>query len=843
MVPSLPLRLQPLRDIAVNLWWTWNPEAHELFRRIDRQLWEQVEHNPVKLLGCVTQEHLQRLLETESFLAHMDETHKKLEQYMGEDSWFQKNHSGCQDMVIAYFSTEFGIHESLPLYSGGLGVLSGDHIKSASELGLPMVGVGLLYRHGYFRQYLNRDGWQQETYPVNDFDNLPLRKVPSESPRKMTIRIGKKDINVLVWKLQVGRVTIHLLDCDLPEEPPENRGITSQLYGGDQDMRIRQEIVLGIGGIQILHQMGIDPTIIHMNEGHSAFLALERIRILMQDKGLSFWEAKEIVAASSTFTTHTPVGAGNDHFAPKLMEKHFAEYVRSLKITWDEFMELGRREPGSQDENFSMTVLALKLASHANGVSKLHGKVSRKMWQPLWPEISEEEVPIASITNGVHTRSWLGDEMKVLFDRYLGPRWIEKPVDQEIWNRVNLIPNSEIWRAHERLRVRLVAFARQRLKAQLQRRGAPYSEVFRADEVLDPEALTIGFSRRFAAYKRASLIFNDLDRLEKILNHKENPVQIIFAGKAHPQDTNGKELIKQIIHIGERKAFRNKLVFLEDYDINIARFMVQGADLWLNTPRRPLEASGTSGMKVTANGGLNISVLDGWWDEAYQVGNGWAIGRGEEYEDQQYQDEVESQSLYDLLEKEIVPLFYERGIDSLPRGWIDVMKQSMQSIIPYFNTNRMVKEYFETFYLPCHLFWKKLSEGEMQRVKGLARWKASMQQNWKDLKILNLQAEDGSTLQTGSKLEVQALINLGEISPDEVQTELFYGLVGSQGEVVQSETSPMVFEKADGNGFYLFRGSIPCNQCGRYSYTIRIMPKHEDLVHKFDTGLITWLQD
>jgi starch phosphorylase len=843
VVPSLPPRLQPLRDIAFNLWWTWNPEAHELFRRIDRQLWEEVEHNPVKLLGSVTQERLNQLLETESFLAHMDKISDRLNHYMKDTTWYRKNHAGQKEMRIAYFSTEFGIHECLPIYSGGLGVLAGDHIKSASDLGLPLVGVGLLYRHGYLRQYLNRDGWQQETYPINDFENLPLQKDETGHPTQLELTVGSKKILVLVWKLQVGRVPVYLLDCNIPGQPTENREITSQLYGGDKDMRIRQEIVLGIGGLQVLHHLGITPSVIHMNEGHSAFLALERIRLLMnKEKGISFKEAREVVAASNTFTTHTPVPAGNDTFSTRLMEKHFTDYVASLGISWQTFMDLGTVTPRNHHEDFCMTILALKLSSHANGVSRLHGRVSRKMWQPVWPSVPEEEIPIKAITNGVHTRSWLSDEFKVLFDRYLGPRWIEKPVDREIWNRVNMIPNSEIWRAHERLRVRLVAFSRQKLKQQLVKRGAPFSEAAMAEEVLDPEALTIGFSRRFAAYKRASLIFHDLDRLAGILNDKNRPVQLIFAGKAHPQDSHGKELIKQIIHTAEKEPFRNKVVFLEDYDINIARYLVQGVDLWLNTPRRPLEASGTSGMKVTANGGLNVSVLDGWWDEAYQVGIGWAIGRGEEYEDQLYQDEVESQTLYDLLEKEIVPLYYHRGQDGLPRGWIELMKKSMMAIIPYFNTNRMVKAYFETFYLPCHRFWEKLSADHMKRAKELAGWKESIRGTWKTMKIMDIQADDQEIQKAGTRLKVRARINPGGISPDEVVAELFYGLVGSAGEIVEVQTAPMDFLETDSNGFFLFEGFIPCDECGRYSYTIRILPKHEDMVNKYETGLITWFQ-
>lgn len=852
VLPHLPERLQALQKLAYNLWWCWNQDAIALFRRIDDDLWETVEHSPVKLLGAVDQARFEQLVQDDGFLAHMDRIEEAFDGYMGGGTWFQETYGAAQgtnntagaaaDCRIAYFSAEFGIHESIPVYSGGLGVLAGDHLKSASDLGVPLAGVGLMYREGYFRQYLNVDGWQQERYPENDFFNLPL--VPETrrdgSPLLVSVPFPGRDVWSRIWRIQVGRVPLYLLDTNIPKNNAEDRAITAQLYGGDSDMRIRQEMVLGIGGIRALRALGKPPTICHMNEGHSAFCGLERIRTLMEEHNLDFHAAREAVTAGTCFTTHTPVPAGNDVFAPQLIEHYFSGYLPQFKIDRNELLGLGRQNPRDPAEPFCMTVLAIRLANVSNGVSRLHGSVSRKMWRTIWPELPESEVPIISITNGTHTRSWLSPEMSQLFDRYLGIQWEQRPTDHTLWKRADHIPDAELWRTHERRRERLVAFARQRLKFQLKRRGAPPAEVARADEVLDPEALTIGFARRFATYKRGTLIFRNLDRLAAILNDKDRPVQVIFCGKAHPRDHGGKELIAEIAHIARRPEFRRRIVFLEDYDMNVARHLVQGVDVWLNNPRRPLEASGTSGMKICCNGGLNLSILDGWWCEGYHGDNGWAIGAGEEYTDLTYQDDVESRAIYDLLEQEIVSLYYTRSSDGLPRGWLRMMKRSISTICPYFNTNRMVQEYVEKCYWPSAQRYAVLTAENLKEAHELSQWRRRLGQGWQQIRVESVEANGADPMQVGASLEVKARVNLGGLSPEDVEVQLFHGTVDSLGEIPNPRTVAMSHNGAHEGNSWIFSGTIPCRSSGQHGYAVRVLPRHKALANPFEPGLVTW---
>jgi glycogen phosphorylase len=605
-------------------------------------------------------------------------------------------------------------------------------------------------------------------------------------------------------------------------------------------MRIRQEMVLGIGGIRALRALGKVPAVCHMNEGHSAFCGLERIRLMMEEYHLDFAAAREAVMAGTTFTTHTPVPAGNDIFAPQLMQTYFSGYLPALRISWDEFLGLGRQNPKDQNEPFCMTVLAIRLSNISNGVSKLHGSVSRKMWRAIWPELPEAEIPITSITNGVHTRTWLAGEMSQLYDRYLGIQWEQRPTDHSIWKRAENIPNAELWRTHERRRERLVVFARRRLRAQMERRGAPPAEVARAEEVLDPEALTIGFARRFATYKRGTLIFRNLERLTAIINNKDRPVQFVFAGKAHPRDHGGKELIAEIIHTCRRPELRRRLVFIEDYDINVARFLVQGVDVWLNNPRRPLEASGTSGMKVAVNGGLNLSVLDGWWVEGYNGDNGWAIGAGEEYTDLTYQDDIESRNVYDLLEQEIVPLFYNRSSDGLPRGWIKIMKQAIATICPVFNTNRMVEEYTRFCYVPSAERFIQLSQENLRRALELSQWRRRMQRDWGQIRVEQVDTPGADPMHVGGELEVKARINLGGFNPDDVEVQLFHGVVDNMGEIPQPRTAAMMANGEHNGSVWMFRGRIPCRASGHYGYAVRVLPRHQDLSNPFEPGLVIW---
>ncbi len=850
IMPNLPERLKPLLEIAYNLWWTWNPEAIALFQRLDRDLWEKTDGNPVKMIGLVSQATLQRLLADDGFLSHMDRVTEDLRKYMAYTTWYDKVHGSGLGNQIAYFSLEFGIHECLPIYAGGLGVLAGDHLKSTSELGLPVTGVSLLYRQGYFRQYLNRDGWQQEAFDVNDFYNMPITEVTDEQGKPLLVDVdfgGKHPAFARVWKVQVGRVPLYLLDMSLEQNDPRDREVTATLYGGDLEMRIRQEMVLGLGGIRMLAKLGIEPTVCHMNEGHSAFLALERIRQLRVKYGLSFEEAREAVAATTVFTTHTPVPAGNDMFPPELIGRYFGKYVNELGLTMDQFLALGRQDPSNPNEPFCMTVLALRLTAFANGVSELHGRVSRRMWRNIWPGVPEDEVPITHITNGVHTRSWYSDEIARLYDRYVGPEWLADPVNQSVWRRIENIPPSELWRSRERLRERLVAFARRKLKEQLEKRGAHRSKIKAADEVLDPEILTIGFARRFAVYKRAYLILKDPERLARILNDPQRPVQIIFAGKAHPNDHAGKEMIRMVVQMANRHEFRQRMVFLEDYNLHIARYLTQGVDVWLNTPRRPMEASGTSGMKVAVNGGINLSILDGWWCEGYQTYNGyntgWAIGSGEEYEDHSYQDEVESRMLYDILENEVIPTFYKRGKDGLPREWIAMMKASMQCLCPRFNTNRMVEEYTERFYLPAILQWNWLSADRFAEARKLAAWKHRVRATWSKVRITALATDQAAQHKVGDRYSVKAVVELADLTPADVSVELYHGRLNPEGEIVDHISSGMRCQGRTPDGRYVFEGSITCSSTGQHGLTVRVLPFNRGLLNKFELGLVTWLEE
>jgi starch phosphorylase len=843
VLPHLPARLQALQKLAYNMWWCWNHEAISLFRRIDPDLFATLENSPVKLLGTIDQARLEQLCRDDGFLAHLDRVKNAFEHYMSATTWFAETY-GDSSCRIGYFSAEFGIHESVPVYSGGLGVLAGDHLKSASDLGLPLAGVGLMYREGYFRQYLNVDGWQQERYPENDFFNLPL--IPETksdgAPLLVSVPFPGRDVHARIWRIQVGRVPLYLLDCNIPQNSTEDRQITARLYGGDHEMRIKQEMILGIGGVRALWALGKPPTVCHMNEGHSAFCGLERIRARMEEFKVDFATAREAVVAGTTFTTHTPVPAGNDVFAPSLVEHYLGPLLSQLKIGIGDLMALGRINPADSHEPFGMTVLALRLSNVSNGVSKLHGSVSRKMWKHIWPELPEAEVPITYITNGVHTRSWVSPDMIQLYDRYLGVQWEERPTDHSIWKRVGSIPDEELWRTHERRRERLVAFARARFKAALQRRGAPPAEIARADEVLDPEALTIGFARRFATYKRGTLLFRNLERLTHILTHKDRPVQIIFAGKAHPRDHGCKELIAEIVHMSRRPELRRRVVFIEDYDMNVARYLVQGVDVWLNNPRRPLEASGTSGMKVCCNGGLNLSILDGWWVEGYSQSppNGWAIGHGEEYTDLNYQDDVESRAIYDLLEEEIVPLFYTRTSDGLPRGWLKMMKASISTCVPFFNTNRMVQEYMEKAYWPSAQRIARLSADNLKRAAQLAQWRRSLQRGWGNVRVEAVESNGADPLHVGGELKVQARVNLGSFSPEDVEVQLFHGAVDNLGEIPHPRTVTMSTNGKREGGNWVYQGTIACRASGQHGFAVRVLPRHGDLSNPFEPGLVTW---
>lgn len=838
--PSLPDRLRPLMDLAKNLWFCWNQEAIDLFRSVDQNLWDETGHNPLAILGRLKKNRIEELLGDEGFLLEMDRVSEEFKRYVADVKAYEFRLEIPLDFTVAYLSAEYGLTDCLPIYSGGLGVLSGDHLKSASDLRVPVVAVGLIYQKGYFRQYLSADGWQQETYPDNNFHVLPVTLDRDQNNNLVTIEVPLKDRNVKVriWRIQVGRVPLLMLDTNTVENIEEDRDITSYLYGGDREMRLRQEIVLGIGGVRALARLGYRPAVYHMNEGHSALALLERIRLLMEEHHLSFAEAREAVYASSVFTTHTPVPAGIDIFDRSLMSTYLGNYIRSLGISMETFLSLGTQD-GNLNDPFNMAIMAIKNSALTNGVSELHRKVSRRMWSGNWKALPEVDIPIEAVTNGIHIPSWISDDMTGLFDRYLGRRWAEDPDNIKVWERVNRIPDSELWRTHERRRERLVAFTRQRLQEQVLRRGGQKIEIQAASEALHPEALTIGFARRFAAYKRGDLILKDPTRLSRILNDPQRPVQIIFAGKAHPQDHTGKEAIRNIIHLANQPEFRHRMAFIEDYDLNVARYMVQGSDVWLNNPRRPLEACGTSGMKAAANGALNMSILDGWWAEGYQTGVGWAIGSGEEYDNPDYQDQVESQAICDLLERYIVPLFYERGRDNLPRGWVSLMRNSICTLAARFNSHRMVQDYVHRFYIPLALNWKRIGLNSFEGARQLTAWAQKMRANWSHLQILGKRADTRRMIQVGETLRVEVRMRLGLLSPKDLSVDIYYGLVDSKADFLGRETIPLrdSIQEKDGT---VFRGEIPCQEVGRFGFRVRVLPFHPLLANPYSLGLILW---
>jgi starch phosphorylase len=845
VVPRLPPTLQRLRDIAYNLWWSWSPAGEELFARLEPDLWEVVHGNPIELLSRVDQGRLDELVGDDAFTSQLDATWETFQRYMQREGWFSKSFPEAAGARIAYFSMEYGIHECLPIYSGGLGVLAGDHLKTASDLGLPLVGVGLAYAEGYFRQALNADGWQGERYPINDWRRMPVLPVLDGAGNRLIIGVQYPDTRVLaqLWKVQVGRVPLYLLDANLKENAPADRSITGPLYGGDQEFRVRQEIMLGIGGIHALEGLGLSPTVCHMNEGHSAFLALERISRVMRERSVSFYVASEANSAGNIFTTHTPVPAGNDAFDPALIRRYLDPYLAPLGISETELLGIGRIDARDASAPFSMPVLAFRSSDHYNGVSELHGEVSRKMWQGLWPDLPTHEIPIESITNGVHTSSWVSPDMGALYTRYLGPRWAEHPDDPELWERAYDIPDAELWQVHEHRRHRLVQHARQWLRAAGEGRGAGREELALADEVLDPQALTIGFARRFATYKRAALLFRDLERVRRLLADSQRPVQLVFAGKAHPQDRGGKELIRSIVHSSRDLALRGRVVFIEDYDMRIARALVSGVDVWLNTPRRPLEASGTSGMKAAANGGLAVSVLDGWFAEAWRDHGwqvGWAVGRGEEYADASG-DAREAELLYDLLEREVVPLFFARdGAGRLPRRWIERMKHTIAKLVPRYNTVRMVREYAKRFYVPSIKMSHKLTDGDLAGAKTLTVWKDRVRQAWPGVAVREIRIDSRDEVAVGEPIQVSATVQLGALTPDDVAVELYHGPTAGGHEIAQGSIVRMRPIERATDGQWRYSGEIATAESGAHAFAARVVPYNDAMTHPYETSLIRW---
>jgi starch phosphorylase len=832
--PALPPSLARLTELAYNILWSWEPLIRAVFRRLDPALWRDCGYNPVLMLGRVSQATLKKAAADQRYLALYKQA---CDAY---DARTRKAQPPTDGKLIAYFSFEYGLTECLPVYSGGLGILSGDHLKSSSDLDFPLIGLGLLYQQGYFRQILNPDGWQQERYPINDFYTLPLVPVKDAEGEdlKVTVKLPTGNVFIQVWKLEVGRITLYLLDTNIPENVlPQDRDITDSLYGGDNDTRIRQEIVLGIGGMRALKAMDLRPTVCHMNEGHSAFLVLEQIRLYMRDDHLTFDEALDAARSSNIFTTHTPVPAGMDLFDPGLMYHYFSEYCAEVGIDFQTLMALGRRNPQNRDERFSMAVLALNISAYRNAVSRLHRQVSQEMFHEMWPKLPVWEVPITSITNGVHLPSWLNGDLAQLYDQYLQPDWREHPDDAPIWEQVADIPDEELLEVHRRRKRRLVNFVRARQSAAAARRQASAAEVRRAAEVLDPNAFTIGFARRFATYKRATLLFRDVERLKRILLNKDMPVQVVIAGKAHPKDQPGKSFIREIVQLSRDPDLWKHLVFVEDYDMKVARELVQAVDLWLNTPRRGEEACGTSGMKVAINGVLNLSILDGWYDEAYEHLGGWAIGEREPYSEDQ--DALHASAIYYLLENEIVPMFYERK-EQTPREWIRRVKQSLMYISPNFDCRRMVREYMNELYDPAHSQHVRLVQSDFRLIHNKAEWNARIREVWDRVRFVEAGPGPSGTVLSGKPVPVRAAIDLAGLNPQDVRVEVVVGRVDNNGNL--EDTEVLVLPPTELQGpIAIFEKDVVPERTGRLGYALRVSPNHfDDPLTRPCSSLLKW---
>ncbi len=843
VIAELPDRLKPLRQLSNNLCWSWNHNSKSLFRRIAKNSNIQGRFNPVTLINSLSSSDVQSLLKDNGFLAQLNDLTQKLNEYLASPGWWHQELQAPNDLKVAYFSLEFGLHETLPLYSGGLGVLAGDHLKAASDLGVPLFAVGLLYYEGYFSQYLNADGWQQESYPQIQISSLPVAPALDKNGAQIVVDvpITGASVKARVWRVNVGRISLFLLDTNMPQNEHYFRTITSRLYGGDNITRIQQEIVLGIGGFRALQALGIEPDVFHMNEGHSAFLALEQLRHLVVQHKCSFEQALYIARSCNLFTTHTPVPAGNDIFPREMIEQYFSEFATELSIDIKSLLALGRIDESNDHEPFSMTVLALKASAAANAVSQLHSAVSRKLWQGLWPGVPAEETPISCVTNGIHTLTWISRDMAELFDRYLGPDWRDHVSLDDTWKPVHNIPDDELWRIRGRMRSLLVTHCRDWLRAQLSRRGAGRVEIENAGNTLNPEVLTIGFARRFATYKRAFLVLNDIERLTRIVSNTEHPVQFIFAGKAHPADHKGKEVIAHLIHAERRPELRGRFIYIEDYDMDIARHFIQGVDIWLNNPRRPLEACGTSGMKAAVNGGLNFSVLDGWWCEAFNGENGWSVGQGEEYEDSAYQDRVESRSIYDLLEREIIPTFYDRSTSDVPEEWLRLVKNSLSTIAPRFSASRMVSDYAKNYYLPLALCHRNLVHSDFRDLRKATSDISRFRRYWPEVSVVGVHAEKGDQIAIGQSLPIRVVAALGPFLPEEIAVEVRFGFLDVTNKLHDPQTIRLTdVHSLPESGRFEFSGKLEMNRAGSFGFCIRLVPVVNGKPEATLPGLIAW---
>ncbi len=840
--PAIPTALRELRELAYDLWWSWDPDAQDLFRRIDPDAWRTSQRNPVALLGHADPAQLQARAADAAFVHDLADAAARRRRYLDTPSWFAAAFPEAADVQIAYFSMEYGITESVPLYSGGLGVLAGDHVKAASDLGVPVVGVGMLYRQGYFHQTIDAAGEQRELHPEIDFFDQPvtLLTTPDGAPLTIRVSITDRSVEARIWRMNVGRCPLLLLDANTPANAPDDRELTSKLYQGDSDTRIRQEILLGVGGMRALRAAGVNPTVLHLNEGHSAFVLLERLREVREHTTLSFEAALEVVRAGAVFTTHTPVAAGHDEFRADQVERHLGAFLSEAQLELAAAAALGQPPGGGAHAPFGMTVLALRGAAWRNGVSRLHGDVSRRMWQPLWRGVPPDEVPIGHVTNGVHLPTWMSREMAELLERYLGPAWSLPTERAALAEALRAIPDGELWRVHTRRREQLVANVRRRLRTAVERRWGSGSELAEAATALRADVLTIGFARRMALYKRPTLLLHERERLRALVTNTRQPVQVIFAGKAHPDDTMAKELVRDIHTLGRDSDFAGRVVFVEDYDMALARDLVQGCDVWLNHPVRPQEASGTSGMKAAANGVLNVSVLDGWWAEAYTPEVGWAIGRGDDDVDDPQRDANDAAAVYRFLERVVAPLFYEYGEDEAPTRWIERAKASMAMAMADFGAHRMVREYAERFYAPARELQRALSRNHGGPAHELADWLSKLRRLWPHVQVRDVDVSGGPELDVGSMLPVRARVALNGLHADEVSVQVYIGRMRTDGAVDGGETYDAAPREADRGGSRWFEATAPLRVSGRMGVAVRVVPKHPHLVAAVEHGLVCW---
>ncbi len=821
----MPPELSRLPELGLNLIWSWHHGMRAVFRRLDPALWKACQRNPVVMLGRIPQETLARAAKDPRYMAIYRRACDTYDAYLTAEGRAGQPAAAPKGMLVAYFSMEYGLLDCLPIYSGGLGVLSADHLKSASDMMLSLAGVGLLYQKGYLRQSFDADGWQQAHTPVNDFYSLPLSPATRSDGSELLVDVplGSETLYLKVWRIDVGRTRLYLLDSNIPQNAnPEHRDITSQLYDGGQRKRICQEIVLGIGGLRALRELGLTPTAYHMNEGHSAFLALERIRVLMAENHLSFEEALEASRINNIFTTHTSVPAGIDLFSPDLLREFVGDYCERAGIPFDVLLGMGRHNAQDAEEPFSMAVCAIRASARRNAVSRLHRMVSQQMWRDLWPGLPDFEVPIASVTNGVHLPTWISGDLAALYDQYLEPEWREDYSGRKISAHLDDIPDVELWEAHRRRKRRLVNFVRERAVEAAAARNAPASELRSLREVLDPEILTIGFARRFATYKRATLIFHDLERLRSILTHPSRPVQILIAGKAHPQDTPGRTLIREIIQHSNNEAFAHRIVFVEDYSLQVARELVGGVDVWLNTPRRGEEACGTSGMKAGMNGVLNVSILDGWFDEAAESSGGWAIGGREPYAPEQ--DASHAAAIYSLIEHDLAPLFYDSREHGVPVEWMRRVKQSIRYISEQYNCQRMLNEYRERFYEPAHAAWCAFRENDFQAARERVRWNHRIHQIWDQVRFVDVSIGPENVF-TGAPIPLQVTLDLAGLSPEEVRVEALVGRVGLAGELEDVQVLTLDPCGQSGSAWIFGRKIVPY-ATGRLGLAARVTPNH-----------------